>query len=229
MNQNFLKNYAAFKIEIPRNGCKTNKSLSRVTMQEASEATANSRNLLSLGSRQSLTEILALNNTELLSILFTNTNLSSAFIKYLSNFSLNKTSINSSVVLMGIASLPKSITLSKACRLTDVEIKAALIKLFVSIIKNLFFIFQYFLKNVFCKAAFFHGCAQFIQVLLKLFLRICHQLFSQTNIYFPGNFFSLFLRGKPLFFTDCFVNLNYYSFHNNKFYVYPNLQKLIIF
>ena len=38
---------------IPRNGCRTSKSLSPVIIQEAFAEMANSRNLLSLGSRQS--------------------------------------------------------------------------------------------------------------------------------------------------------------------------------
>ena len=74
---------------IQRNGFRTSRSLSPVIIQEAFAETANSRNLLSFVSRQSVNEILGLNNLELTSILFTNTKHSSSFIKYMSNFSLN--------------------------------------------------------------------------------------------------------------------------------------------
>ena len=89
-----FKKSAAFKMGIPRNGFRTSRSLSPVIIQEALAKTANSRNLLSFVSRQSVKEIFGLNNLELTSILFTNTKRSSSFTKYLSNFSLNKTSIN---------------------------------------------------------------------------------------------------------------------------------------
>jgi hypothetical protein len=53
-------------IFIPRKGFNTSKSLSPVTMQSAFPATANSRNLLSLGSRQ---QTLNFNNVDLSSLI----------------------------------------------------------------------------------------------------------------------------------------------------------------
>ena len=43
MIQNLFKKSAAFKIRIPRKGCKINKSLSPVIMQEALDSTANQK------------------------------------------------------------------------------------------------------------------------------------------------------------------------------------------
>ena len=48
-----MRKSAGDMIFIPRNGFNTSKSLSPVTIQSAFPATANSRNLLSLGSRHS--------------------------------------------------------------------------------------------------------------------------------------------------------------------------------
>src|SRR5690625_7126858 len=49
-----LRNSTALTMGIPRNECNSSKSLSPEILQEASAATANSRNLLSLGSRQTV-------------------------------------------------------------------------------------------------------------------------------------------------------------------------------
>ena len=57
MIQNFFKKSDAFMIGIPRNGSSTSRSSSPVMMQEALAVAANSRNLLSLGSRQSVTQL----------------------------------------------------------------------------------------------------------------------------------------------------------------------------
>src|SRR5690625_7699889 len=49
-----LRNSTALTMAIPRNGCNSNISLSPEMRQETPAATANSRNLLSLGSRQTV-------------------------------------------------------------------------------------------------------------------------------------------------------------------------------
>ncbi len=55
---------------MPRNGWRTRISLSPVIMQEALAEIANSRNLLSLGSRQSVMEISGVNSLAFISNLF---------------------------------------------------------------------------------------------------------------------------------------------------------------
>src|SRR5690625_7403147 len=79
--------------------------------------------------------------------------LSSSFTKYLSSFFLNNTSINSSAVDWEKINLPSKIALSNA-RLEDVpSMRTALIRLLVSITKDLLII-QNLLKKLFCQSPF---------------------------------------------------------------------------
>ena len=96
--QKLFKKSTAVKIGIPRKGRKTNKSLSPVIMHEGFAAIANSRNLLSLGSRQLV--IVSDISEKIASSLnsFRANNFSSGEI-YLSNLGRNKTSLNSLYVL----------------------------------------------------------------------------------------------------------------------------------
>jgi hypothetical protein len=79
---------------MPRNGWRIRRSLSPVIIQEAFAETANSRNLLSLGSRQALMISEGKNRLILFSNSFNSSNLSSSETKYLSNFLRNTTSLN---------------------------------------------------------------------------------------------------------------------------------------
>src|SRR5690625_219110 len=93
-----LRNSTALTMGIPRNECNSSKSLSPEILQEASAATANSRNLLSLGSRQTVMVSTGDKRNECERMHSIDSHLSSSFTKYLSSFFLNNTSINSSDV-----------------------------------------------------------------------------------------------------------------------------------
>lgn len=112
MFQNFFKKSAAVKIGIPRKGSQTNKSLSPVTMHEAFASTANSRNLLSLGSRQSVMISVGENIRSFVATKLITKNLSSSHTKYLSNFDWNNTSINASKTFSEHAIEPSSTSIT---------------------------------------------------------------------------------------------------------------------
>src|SRR6185312_5151679 len=224
MLQNFFKRSAAVKIGIPRKGSKTNKSLSPVTMHEAFASTANSRNLLSLGSWQPVMISAMGKKTALKEIVCITLYFSSSFKKYLSNFFLNNTSTNSSMVAFEKASFPNITALSIAPAVIVPAIREALTKLFVSNTKSLF-IFQNFLKNIFCKAALLHRTAKLLQILNEIFFGI-GKFFCQCNIYLLRNFVSAFLRRQSPFFCSRFIHFNYYSFHDILFYRFSNLKKI---
>lgn len=211
---------------MPRNGCSTRRSLSPVIMQEAFAEMANSRNLLSVGSRQSVMVIPGVNTLELISILFIIDHRSLSFWKYLSNFCLNNTSINSSIVWSDKAITPKSIALPKALRLVEFVIRAALIRLLVSKTKRSLIFSQYVLKNILCKASFLHRFTDFIKELLKFFFRINHQFFCHPKIYLLRYLISKFFRRRSPFFCGSIINFNNYSFHFINYKCNSNLQKL---
>src|SRR5579875_2507976 len=111
---------------ISRNGCRTSRSLSPEMIQETFAVTANSRNLLSLGSRQSVTIKSGANSFEQISNRSINIQRSSSFQKYLSNFLRNNTSINSSEVLSEAAKNPEIKALFKAFLLEEYGRRAEL-------------------------------------------------------------------------------------------------------
>lgn len=92
---------------ILRNGFKVSRSSSPVMMQEAFAAMASSKNLLFLGSRQVDIVMEGVNIIAFVSTLLMISHRSISSGKYLSNFCLNKTSINSSIVLLETTNSPK--------------------------------------------------------------------------------------------------------------------------
>lgn len=220
MIQNLFIKSVAFRIGIPRNGCSTSKSLSPVIMEDASAVTASSRNLLSFGSQQAAMLCVGEKKTAFNEIRCTALHHSSLFKKYLSNFFLNNTSTTSSIVAFEKASFPDTTALSIALAVVVPPMREALTKLFVSNTKSLF-IFQDFLKNFFCKPAFFHCIAKLIQILKKVFFGIS-KFFCQCNIHLLRNSVSPFLRRQPPFFGRSIVHFNYYTFHNFSFGPYRN-------
>src|SRR5690625_5079854 len=210
-----LRNSTALTMGIPRNECNSSKSLSPEILQEASDATANSRNLLSLGSRQTVMVSTGDKRNECERMHSIDSHLSSSFTKYLSSFFLNNTSINSSAVDWEKINLPSKIALSNA-RLEDVpSMRTALIRLLVSITKDLLII-QNLLKKLFCQSPFLHFRTNFIQVLNKIFFRLS-KFTSHCEIYPLRNPVSPFLRRKSPFFGYRFIYLNNYSFHSTIF------------
>src|SRR5690348_736546 len=224
MFQKLFKKSAAFKIGIPRNGCRMSKSLSPVIIHEALDATANSRNLLSLGSRQSTMLSTGEKKTAFRAIRCIALHFSSSFKKYLSNFFLNKTSTSSSIVAFEKANFPNITARSIALESVVPPIREALTKLFVSNKKNSF-IFQNSIKNFFCKSTLFHCTAKLIQVLEKIFFGIS-KFFCQCNIHLLRNSISAFLRQQPPFFSSLFIHFNYNPFHNFSFLFFSKIQKL---
>src|SRR5699024_9598533 len=84
----------------------------------------------------------------------------------LSNFSLIKTSQNSSKVALLTTKNPKCLALSNANFGFELEVRKALIKVFVSITKSLIFIQKLF-QNFFGKSVFCGFFSSFIQKLFK--------------------------------------------------------------
>jgi len=191
-----LKKSAADKIGMLQKGCKISKSLSPVIRHAPDAATDKSKNLLSLGSRQAVMVPFGKKITELRSSLSIISSLSPSSRKYLSNFFWEITSINSCKVGSEIANVPLLRALSKAPALTDVEINAALIRVFVSKTKKLVFFIQNLIKRFLGKTTFCHFSTQFVQVLLKVVLGIFEKLFSNLRTYFIIDFFSFFRRAS---------------------------------
>ena len=122
---------------ILRNGWRIRRSLSPLIMHEAFAATANSRNLLSLGSRQSVIVSNVSENTARSLNSFKADNFSRGGI-YLSNFGRNKTSLNSLYVSRLAKTSPSLTAFSKAfLGLEYLNIKT-LINVLVSITNKLF-------------------------------------------------------------------------------------------
>ena len=122
MNQKICKKSVAFRMGIPRKGWRTSKSLSPDMIQEALEATANSRNLSSLGSRQS--DIFS-NISCGIKMLFTSFRKSSLFGReiYLSNLERTKVSNNSLKVSLLLAISPTSLLFRMLLTGQNVQIK----------------------------------------------------------------------------------------------------------
>ncbi len=100
-------------IAIPRNGCKTSRSLSPLTTQVALPLTASSRNLSSLGSRHATTRSTISTKMPSLTKALRNS-IRSSSVMYLSNPLRRRTSSNSATVTCEISNLPVCVALSKA-------------------------------------------------------------------------------------------------------------------
>ena len=147
-------------MEIPRNGFKTSKSLSPVMMRLDLAVTANSRNLLSFGSRHSVMEIVILNGLLLVSSFSNIYSRSLSFRKYLSNFLRKIMAMSSFDVSLEIHNTPISKAFSKAFRGIEFFKSVALISELVSNTNRLLVIIQNILKNVFRDSSLFHLCFQ---------------------------------------------------------------------
>ncbi len=212
---------------MPRNGWRIRRSLSPVMIQEVFAVTANSRNLLSLGSRQSVMIKSSLKSFELASNLPINVQRSSSSGKYLSNFLRNNTSINSLDVLSEVAKISETIALFKAFLLEEYGRRAELINTFVSKIKKSLLILQYVIQKFFCETSFLHSFTNFVKIFFKFLFRISHQLFGQPQVYPLGYFIFLLGRRKPPFFCGSIINFNNNPFHFLWITSYKsNLQKL---
>ena len=133
MIQNCFKKWDGDKMGMPRKGWSVIKCfLSPVTMQEAFDAIASSRIMLSLGSLLITIFSWISNFLVLFSINKIGSSRSSSLIKYLSNFFLNRTSVNSSMSISETAMRPLRMAWSYACALTEFLDSAALIRALVS-------------------------------------------------------------------------------------------------
>src|SRR5690242_5500842 len=211
MDQKSFKKSLAVKIGIPRKGCNSNKSLSPVMMQDAFAATANSRNLLSFGSRQAFT----LSDTSM-NIAFCVRSSKMAYLVsreiYLSNLFLTKTSQNSLYVSMLDTNFPVAMALLYARVGFDCNKRKALTRVFVSRTKKLFLIQQLF-KNIFSKSIFCSFSPGIIQKFLKLsfFISFSYNFYLLFKKFFE---FVFNLRGRfTPFFCCSIIHFNYNSFH----------------
>lgn len=199
---------------ILRNGFSIRRSLSPVIMQEAFAETANSRNLLSLGSRQA--KMVSEGEKYLIpfSISLSNLSLSASEIKYLSNFLRKITSSNSFRVSSEKAIYPVKIAFLTAFLFTESINKEALIKVFVSNTKYLIIVFQNIIKRFFCKTSLFHFFTNFIKISKEISFPGIIQNLANTLRNLFGNFFLEFGGCKAPFFSSGFVHFNYNSFHS---------------
>lgn len=209
---------------IPRKRCKKSKSLSPVIMQEAFDATANSRNLLSLVSRQSVIFSETVNSIRISLKSFISFNLFSKET-YLSNLERTKTSESSSNVSILLEIFPNFFALLYASVGVEYSNRKALRRLLVSITKCLFFI-QQVLKNFFCEAIFSGFRSDVIKQTLEIRF---FQFFRNSIDLFPETLFQLLFNSwrnfSPLFCCRI-IHFNYDSFHSNSFYCFSNLQNL---
>jgi hypothetical protein len=217
----FIKS-TAFKMRMPRNGCRTRRSLSPVMMQAAFAEIANSRNLLSFGSRQSviLSDISQKRASRLKSLKILN--LVSLEI-YLSNLERRNTSKNSLYVAILADIFPAWFAFLSAFRGSESLKREELISVFVSITKMLFLI-QQLLKDFFCKSIPRCLITCFIEKGFKMghfnFLRNYFdqvlKVFSQPAFYFRRNIVP--------FFSGSIIHFNYDPFHAFLFLFFPKLQ-----
>src|SRR6266542_3620492 len=125
------RNACGVTMAIPRNGCSNRRSASPLIRWLARPLTANSRNLLSLGSRHSVT----LSVTSTVSASRTSAAKNSnrfASSRYLLNFGRRKTSSSSATVAADTRSRPRATAASNACRGTERGSKTALTATLVS-------------------------------------------------------------------------------------------------
>ena len=162
MIQNLLKKSAALKIGIPRKGFNIRRSLSPVIMQDALADTANSRNLLSLGSRQSVITI----STSINAAFARNSFMAESLLlsdKYFSNFNRTKVSANSSKVVTEYITISVSKAILYACLLFESARIYALIRVLVSQIKSLAAVSQKIIEDFFRKSFSFRFSTKVIQ------------------------------------------------------------------
>src|SRR6185312_9314088 len=225
MNQNAFKKSLAFKMGMPRNGFNSSKSVSPVIIQDALAETANSRNLLFFGSRQSVMDISILIKKAFALNSFIAANLCSS-VKYFSNFDLAKTSINSSNVALEYTSIPVLNAVLYACLFLEPAKIYALIRELVSKTKVLVISFQQIFKDFFCQSFFLCFVAQRIK---KTHVFTCS---SVINHFFQCNGYR-FIKKTFSFrteFAECyrcrFIHFNHNPFHNFSFLFFSKIQKI---
>lgn len=219
--QKSFKKSLTVRMGIPRKGCNSNKSLSPVMMQDAFAATANSRNLLSLGSRQTFT----LSDTSMNKAFCVKSSMMANLVSreiYLSNLFLTKTSQNSLYVSMFDTNFFVAFALLYARVGFDCNKRKALTRVFVSRTKKLFLIQQLF-KNFFSKSIFCSFSSGFIQKFLKLsfFISLSYNFYLLFKKFFEF-VFNLRGRFRPLF-CGSIIHFNYNLFQKDQFYLFSNL------
>ena len=132
-----LKKASGLKTATPRNGLKASRSESPLIMALASPLTANSRNMLSLGSRQTFTVVVTATHSASLTSAARN-RLRSIAPTYRLNFSRLNTRSNSSRTGVEMRILPRSSAASKARRGSESLKSKALTITFVSNTKRKF-------------------------------------------------------------------------------------------
>lgn len=163
MYQKALRKSPGLTIGTFLKGWSSSRSLSPVMMHKALQNTANSRNLLSFGSRHSVMLSEGEKKEAFSFILSIVRDFSLLLIKYRSNFFLCRTSVNSWKVVSEKASLPVIRARSNAWAVVPF-INDALTRQFVSKTNNgLFFIIQNILENFFSKSSFLHFITKIIQ------------------------------------------------------------------
>src|SRR5665213_1999024 len=221
MIQNLFKKSAAFKISIPRNGFNISRSLSPVIIQDALAETANSRNLLSLGSRLAVTNIPSSIKAPLAwNSLITDIRLSSG--KYFSNFDRINVFANSSNVAEEYKRTPLSTALSYAFLLFDLLRRCALMSALVSNTNVLIISVQQVVKDIFRKPVFLRLIANcikkffvgFVGSIVNYFFQCDGHSFTKPAPGFGAEFLKFFC-GRVIYFYN-------YLFHN----CISNLQKL---
>jgi len=194
-----------------RNGCSISRSLSPVIRQEAFAEMANSRNLLSLGSRHSLilSDMSLKTKSSFKSFMIANR---VSIETYLSNLERTSTSHNSLYVSEVAGILPNCLALSYASFVVECVNRKALIRVLVSITKNLFFI-QQLLENFFTKSVLCSFLTGFFQQRFKIvFFHFLQNIFYLLGKAFLKMIFN-FRRNISSFFCCCIRNFNNYSFH----------------
>lgn len=191
MYQKAFRKSAGFKMEIPRKGWSSNRSLSPVMIHEALQNTASSRNLLSFGSRQSVMLSEGGKNRAFSCILLIARDFSVLLRKYRSNFFRNRTSVNSWKVDKDTASFPNSVAWFSALLLVEEGSKEALISELVSNTKKSPFFIQNILEDFLGKTSFFHLFSQFIKESEKfLTVRATRRFGRDTLRHGSGGFLS---------------------------------------
>src|SRR6185312_11721949 len=207
---------------ILRNGFRIRRSLSPVMMQEAFAATASSRNLSSLGSRQAvILSDISMNNAILL-----NSNKISNLVcleMYSSNFGQINTLKNSSYVEELANTFLVSLAFLSAFRGIEFLKREELISVFVSITNRLFLIQQFF-KNFFCKAIPFCLITCLVEKRFKIgnFYFIRNPFKQLLNFLFQS--FSYFRRSYLPFFSGLLIYFKHYPFHNFSFLFFSKIQ-----
>ena len=188
-------------------GCRQRRSSSPVIMQVALQIMASSRNLLSLGSLQSVIS----SETSYFIIRLSNLAIKASrrsSERYLSNFYRKITSDNSSSIGSEAARSPDAIALSKATAGVEFFIRAALINLFTSKTYLLRFIFQNFIQFLLCQSFYFHFISQFVQKLYHVCILSFINYRSNLTVNKTANIRFEFLRSATPFIGGGIVYIN---------------------